>query len=58
MVDGGIPVNGLLTSASTHHSQTAIALVYMRDERIVNRYDWMDSAHAVPQTGEVRNDLS
>jgi len=57
VADGGIPVSGLLTSASTHDSQAAIPLTYMTDERIVNLYDLMDAAYDVPQIREVSQQL-
>jgi len=52
VADGGIPVSGLLTSASTHDSQVSIPLTYITDERVVNLYDLMDSAYDVPQIRE------
>lgn len=57
VADGGIPVSGLLTSASTHDSQVAIPLTHMSDERIVNLYDLMDSAYDVPQIREISQQL-
>ncbi len=57
VADGGIPVSGLLTSASTHDSQAAIPLTHMSDERIVNLYDLMDSAYDVPQIREISRQL-
>jgi len=42
VADGGIPVSGILTSASTHDSQVAIPLMHMSDERVINLYDLMD----------------
>jgi len=53
VADGGIPVSGLLTSASTHDSQVAIPLTYITDQRVVNLYDLMDSAYDVPQIHEI-----
>jgi len=49
VADGGIPVSGLLTSASTHDSQVAIPLAHLSQERVVNLYDLMDSAYDVSQ---------
>jgi hypothetical protein len=43
--DSGIPVAALLTSASVHDSQTAIALSIMSGERVTNLYDVMDAAY-------------
>lgn len=57
VADGGIPVSGLLTSASTHDSQVAIPLMHMSDERVINLYDLMDSAYDVPQIREVSQQL-
>ena len=53
VADGGIPVSGLLTSASTHDSQAAIPLMHMSDERIVSLYDLMDAAYDAPQIRKV-----
>lgn len=53
VADGGIPVSGLLTSASTHDSQVAIPLMHMSDERIVSLYDLMDAAYDAPQIRKV-----
>ncbi len=49
VADGGIPVSGVLTSASTHDSQVAIPLAHLSQERVINLYDLMDSAYDVPQ---------
>ena len=57
VADGGIPVSGLLTSASTHDSQVAIPLMHMSNQRVVNLYDLMDSAYDVPQIREVSQQL-
>ena len=57
VADGGIPLSGLLTSASTHDSQVAIPLMHMSDERVINLYDLMDSAYDVPQIREVSQQL-
>ena len=43
--DGGIPISCILTSASVHDSQVAIALAKMTSERVTNLYDLMDSAY-------------
>jgi hypothetical protein len=42
---GDIPVSRLLTSASVHDSQAAIALATMTAGRLVNLHDLMDSAY-------------
>lgn len=57
VADGGIPVTGLLTSASTHDSQVAIPLAYTSDNRVVSLYDLMDAAYDVPQIHQVSRDL-
>jgi hypothetical protein len=48
MIDGGIPVSAIVTSASVHDSQVAIPLATLTAEKIVNLYDLMDSAYDVP----------
>jgi hypothetical protein len=45
VVDGGIPISVILTSASTHDSQVAIPLAQMTQERVTNLYDLMDKAY-------------
>jgi len=57
VADGGIPVSGLLTSASTHDSQVAIPLAHLTNERVVNLYDLMDAAYDVPQIHEISQQL-
>lgn len=47
--DGGIPVSCLLTSASLHDSQAAIALAGITHGRVTSLYDLMDSAYDAPQ---------
>ena len=37
-IDGGIPVSGIVTSASVHDSQVAIPLILMTAERIESCY--------------------
>ena len=49
--DGGVPVSCLLTSASLHDSQAAIALASLTAERVDNLYDLMDAAY---DTDEIR----
>jgi hypothetical protein len=48
IVDGGIPVSAILTSASLHDSQVAIPLATITGKKITNLYDIMDSAYDVP----------
>jgi hypothetical protein len=43
--DRQIPVSCLLTSASTHDSQSALPLAAMTSQRVINLYDLMDSAY-------------
>lgn len=47
-VDGGIPVSGVISSASMHDSQAAIPLAVMTAEKITNLYDLMDAAYDDP----------
>jgi hypothetical protein len=42
--DGGVPVSCILTSASMHDSQAAIALACLTAGRVDNLYDLMDAA--------------
>lgn len=43
--DGSIPISCILTSASSHDSQSAIPLATMTSRRVTNLYDLMDSAY-------------
>ena len=43
--DGGVPLSCIMTSASLHDSQVAIALETMTSERVVSLYSVMDSAY-------------
>lgn len=43
--DGGIPISCILTSASSHDSQSAIPLAMLSNTRVTNLYDLMDSAY-------------
>lgn len=45
VVDGDIPVSGILTSASLHDSQVAIPLAQMTATRVTSLYDLMDAAY-------------
>lgn len=47
IIDGGIPVSALLTSASVHDSQVSIPLAAITSKKITNLYDLMDSAYDV-----------
>lgn len=52
IIDGGIPVSALVTSASLNDSQVAIPLATITSGRIVNCYDLMDAAYDVPDINE------
>lgn len=45
VIDGDIPVSGILTSASLHDSQVAIPLAQMTATRVTSLYDLMDAAY-------------
>jgi hypothetical protein len=47
--DGDIPISCILTSASSHDSQSAIPLATMTSRRVTNLYDLMDSAYDAPE---------
>jgi transposase len=47
--DGGIPISCILTSASSHDSQSAIPLATITSRRVSNCYDLMDSAYDAPE---------
>jgi hypothetical protein len=47
--DWGVPISVILTSASVHDSQVAIALAQMSAERVTALYAVMDSAYDAPQ---------
>ena len=55
--DGGIPISCILTSASSHDSQSAIPLAAMTSRRVTNLYDLMDSAYDAPQIHEYSRQL-
>ena len=57
IVDGGIPVSALLTSASLHDSQAAIPLAKISTQKITNLYDLMDSAYDVEGIHQCSLDL-
>jgi hypothetical protein len=46
VIDGDIPISGILTSASTHDSQVAVPLMQMCAQRVTTLYDLMDAAYA------------
>ena len=50
--DGDIPISCLLTSASVHDSQAALALATITASRVTNLYDLMDSAYDAPEIWE------
>jgi hypothetical protein len=55
--DGDIPISCLLTSASLHDSQVALALASITAERVTNLYDLMDSAYDAPEIWEKSRSL-
>lgn len=46
--DHGVPIAGILSSASLNDNQVAIPLAKLTAERVTNLYDLMDSAYYVP----------
>lgn len=48
VIDGGIPVSAVITSASVHDSQVAIPLATLTAERLTTLYDLMDAAYDIP----------
>lgn len=57
VADGQIPISAILTSASTHDSQSAIPLANMSHERVINLYDVMDAAYDIPQIHAISRQL-
>ena len=55
--DGGIPISCILTSASSHDSQSAIPLATLTSTRVTNLYDLMDSAYDAVQIHEHSREL-
>lgn len=49
VADGGIPLTGLLTSASLHDSQAAIPLTMLTSQQVTALYELMDSAYQAPE---------
>lgn len=47
-IDGGIPVSGIVTSASVHDSQVALPLATLTAGKVINLYDLMDAAYDIP----------
>ena len=45
VIDGDIPISGILTAASLHDSQAAIPLAQMSAQRVTSLYDLMDAAY-------------
>lgn len=45
VIDGDIPISGILTAASLHDSQVAIPLAQMSAKRVTSLYDLMDAAY-------------
>lgn len=48
VIDSGIPVSAIITSASVHDSQVAIPLATLTAKNITNLYDLMDAAYDIP----------
>ena len=48
VIDSGIPVSAIITSASVHDSQVAIPLATLTAATITNLYDLMDAAYDIP----------
>jgi hypothetical protein len=57
VIDGDIPVSGILTSASLHDSQVSIPLAQMTMRRVQSLYDLMDSAYDAPQIHQFSRQL-
>ncbi len=57
VIDGDIPVSGILTSASLHDSQASIPLSQITNQRVTNCYDIMDSAYDSPEIHEFSKTL-
>ena len=55
--DGGVPVSCILTSASMHDSQAAIALACLTAGRVDNLYDLMDAAYDAEEIRAHSRDL-
>ena len=55
--DGGIPISGLLTSASVHDSQAAIPLARLTARRVTSLQDLMDSAYDAPEIRAFRRNV-
>lgn len=45
VADGGIPISGILTSASVHDNQVALPLATLTAQRVDSLYDLMDSGY-------------
>jgi hypothetical protein len=57
IADGGIPITGLLTSASLNDSQAAIPLATMTARRVTNLYELMDASYDAPEIAAACRDL-
>jgi len=55
--DSGIPISVIVTSASPHDSQAAIALSQMSSQRVENLYDLMDAAYDAKEIWEFSRSL-
>lgn len=57
VVDGDIPVNAILTSASVHDSQVAMPLMVSTSRKLTYLYDVADSAYCSPILNEASRSL-
>jgi len=57
VIDGDIPLSWILTSASVHDSQPAIALAQMSAERVTSLYDLADAAYDAKEIREMSERL-
>lgn len=57
VIDGDIPISGILTAASLHDSQVAIPLAQMSAKRVTSLYDLMDAAYDAKEIHDVSRSL-
>jgi IS5 family transposase len=55
--DSGLPITGILTSASLHDSQVAIPLMKLTSDKVTYLYDLMDSAYDAKEIRDVSRSL-
>ena len=58
VIDGDIPISGILTAASLHDSQVAIPLAQMSSERLTSLYDLMDAAYDAKEIHDFSRSLN